>query len=69
MSAQPIESLQGRQICIDTNVFIRALGRIKLPDAIHVAAAIAARCDVFLSEDADIPVPPALQHVPLSALV
>lgn len=43
-------------VAIDRSTFIeaarlRAASRVKLPDAIHLAAAEAARCDVFLSND------------------
>lgn len=38
----------------------RAAHRLNLPDAIHVATAIAASCDVFLTNDQRLKLPPGL---------
>ena len=46
---------------------LRALTRAKLPDAIHVATAMALKCDYVVSEDAGMKVLPPLLLAKLSA--
>ncbi len=41
----------------------RARDRMRLPDAIHVATAVAAACDVFLSADHGVRVPAGLRLI------
>ena len=45
-----------RSILVDAALYRAQLG-IKLPDAIHVATAVAAGCEVFLSDDRRIKTP------------
>jgi predicted nucleic acid-binding protein len=47
---------------------LRSASAVRLPDAIHVATALAAGCSVFLSEDKRIPSPPGLQLLKISDL-
>ena len=43
----------------------RAALRLRMPDAIHVATAVTAGCDVFLTNDSRLKLPP---HVSLALL-
>ena len=53
-----------RSILLEAARYRAELG-IKLPDAIHVATAIAGNCDVFLTNDKRIKLPPGLTlHTP-----
>lgn len=47
---------------------LRAMTKAKLPDAIHVATAMALRCDYVVSNDAGLKVLPPLQLVQMSAI-
>jgi len=41
----------------------KATGRLKLPDAIHLATAILGRCRLFISRDRGIPTPTGMRRV------
>lgn len=44
---------------------LRATSRLKAPDAIQVAAALAARCSIFVTNDRKIPAVPGLEILKL----
>jgi predicted nucleic acid-binding protein len=45
---------------------IRANSRLRLPDAVHVATSLLARCDLFLTNDNRIPSNLGIEILPLS---
>lgn len=47
---------------------IRAVARIKLPDAIHLATAVAAQCRIFLSDDRGIRMPGHIARIGFTEL-
>lgn len=61
LSLQPVS----RTVLMET-VRLRATsvtGRLKLPDAIHLATAILSGCQLFVSRDRGIPMPEAMRRV------
>ncbi|MDP3527191.1 MAG: type II toxin-antitoxin system VapC family toxin [Hoeflea sp.] len=52
----------GRDILVKA-AQIRAVVRVKMPDAIHLATAAAAQCNIFLSDDKGIRVPPNVARI------
>ena len=47
---------------IETAAAVRAATSLRLPDALHVATAVSASCDYFLTFDVGITSLPQLQH-------
>ncbi|MCY0095938.1 type II toxin-antitoxin system VapC family toxin [Hoeflea ulvae] len=47
---------------------LRAVAGTKLPDAIHLASAVAAGCQTFLSDDKGIRMPPSMARVGFAEL-
>jgi len=56
-----------KEICIQAG-FLRGQTGMKTPDAIHVASAIAAGCDAFLTNDDRIRLPETMQRILFSNL-
>ena len=54
--------------CIQAGI-LRGTTKLKTPDALHVATAIEAECDVFLTNDKKMDVPHSLPRLLLSDLV
>ena len=48
---------------------LRATTSAKTPDAIHLAAAITANCDAFLTNDQRIAAHPQIEHILLAELI
>ncbi len=44
-----------------------ATGKLKLPDAIHLATAILSGCPLFVSRDRDIPMPQGMRRIEIGA--
>ena len=51
-----------RETCIRASLYCAEFG-MKLPDAIHMASAVGAGCDVFLSNDKGIRTPAGMEKV------
>lgn len=56
-----------REILIDA-AHLRSSSRVKLPDAIHLATAIASQCRIIVTQDGSMPPIGGLEFLPLSQL-
>ena len=63
-----IELLQVSRDILVKAAEIRAVSGTKLPDAIHLASAVAAGCDAFLSDDKGIRMPASVPRVGFAEL-
>ena len=63
-----IELLQVSRDILVKAAEIRAVSGTKLPDAIHLASAVAAGCDAFLSDDKGIRMPASVARVGFAEL-
>jgi predicted nucleic acid-binding protein len=56
-----------KEICIQAGI-LRGRTGMKTPDAIHVASAIAAGCDAFLTNDTRVRLPDRMERILFSNL-